>query len=572
LQDATTKLSFYKRFKLELLALGGYLVLTCIYAHRVLANFGSHIAGHGGDGWQNIWNMWWFKHALASWQSPYFTDMLHHPSGTTLLFHTLNPFNCALSLPFDLVFGQPVAYNIVFLFSFVASGFTMYLLVKELYANRAAAFIAGCIFTFSHFHFAHAQGHLQLTAMEWLPLFLYYLVRVWRRRRLRDGILMGVSLTLTTFCAIYYFMAGLLVAFLAGLYMLIRDRKRVLEKKLLLVIGSGALVFLATGGVLLIAMLINYFRLEMLPAHDSVYWSTDLQAFFIPPWVSAYGGAFESIWSKWTGNSSECNQYLGYTVIALGVMAFVLMKKGSRPWAWAGLMLIGMLLSLGPVLHWGGKTYTNIPLPYGLFEFIFPFLKMSGAPVRWHIITLLASSILAGAGLSVILARVKERKLGKLSLAFVTAILCGIITMLELLPHWVESRELLYNDFIEEMRATPEDWVVYDLGDANYSLLRQTGHRHKMIGGYVSRSTRPAEDFLKKTPLLRALRGQTRWKPERIRQAAAEFGLKFVILPYNHRARRSLGVQGLNLRWSQWGLEVWEIPAPAAADTQGAEK
>ena len=185
---------------------------------------------------------------------------------------------------------------------------------------------------------------------------------------------------------------------------------------------------------------------------------------------------------------------------------------------------------------------------------------------------MIASSILAGAGLSVILARVKDRKLGKLSLGPLIAIICGIIPMVELLPRWVESRQLLYNDFIEEMRTTPGDWVVYDLGDANYSLLRQTGHQHKMIGGYVSRSTRQAEDFLKKTPLLRALRGQTRWEPARIRQAAAELRLKFVILPYNHRARRSLAAQGLKIRWSQWGLEVWEIPAQVTADSQGAEK
>lgn len=49
----------------DLAALAGFFALTCLYAHRVLINFTTQIAGTGRDGWQCLWNMWWFKEALG---------------------------------------------------------------------------------------------------------------------------------------------------------------------------------------------------------------------------------------------------------------------------------------------------------------------------------------------------------------------------------------------------------------------------------------------------------------------------------------------------------------------------
>ncbi len=546
--------------KHDLWAAFGYLGLSCLYAWRVLAHFGSHLAGHGGDGWQNLWNMWWFKQALAQGSNPYYTDMLHQPHGTSLLFQTLNPFNCALALPLDAVFGQPAAYNLVFLFSFAASGFTMYLLVRELSGNRPAAFLAGCVFTFSHFHFAHAQGHMQLTAMEWLPLFVYYLVRVWRTHRLRDGLLMGGALALTTFCSIYYFVAGFLVAILAVGWVAVRKPRQLLSRSLILSVLAGAGLFMATGGILLISMWVAQTGQTLLQAHDARYWSTDLQAFFIPPWVSIYGSTFSDYWRSWTGNSAECNQYLGYSVILLGLFSFLWSPKGRRPWPWLVLLLLGIFLSLGPFLHWGGVIHDDIPLPFRWLEVIFPFLVLSGAPVRWHIVTLLASSVLAGLGLTQILERVGAKTWKGFRLAPAIAAAATAVVLIELAPHWIESRPLRQPGFIEKLQATPADWRIYDLGDANKALLRQIGHEHKMIGGYISRTSQKADQFLRSHPLLRALRGEGTITDEQLGRLARELKLKFLILPSRHRATTKLATLGLSRRWRERGLEVWEIP------------
>lgn len=544
----------------DLAAAGGYLVLSCMYAWRTVVHFTTHLAGHGGDGFQNLWNMWWFERALLDGANPWFTPMLHHPHGTTLLFHTLSPFNCTLALPFDWMFGQPAAYNLVFLFSFAASGFTMYLLARELFEHRLGAFLAGCVFTFSHYHFAHAQGHLNLTAMEWTPLYLLGLVRVWRRRRLSDGVLMGLALALATFCDVYYALFGLATALLAALVQLVRRPREALARPVLYATGLGAGVYLATGGILLIAMLAAHATTEFMPTHDARYWSADLQAFFVPGWISAYGGWFESINARWTGNSAECCQYLGFSVLALCVMAVAWRAGGRRPWAWVGLGAVGLVMSLGPRLHWGGGILEGIPLPFDLVTWVFPPLEMSGAPIRWHFLALVATAVLAGGGAAMLYEKLGHKSLGPVRLATPVVLLANLVVLVELAPHWIDARLVHQPDFIEEIKESPGELVVYDLGDDNAALLRQIGHEHRMMGGYISRPTRAAVEFLRRNPLLRAVRGERRMEPDEVSRRAASFGLRWLIVPLAHRASRALPALGALVRWRAGHLQVWELP------------
>ena len=44
-----------------------YLLLTLLLLASVLPHFGTALPGTGiayTDGWQNVWNLWWFQHAL----------------------------------------------------------------------------------------------------------------------------------------------------------------------------------------------------------------------------------------------------------------------------------------------------------------------------------------------------------------------------------------------------------------------------------------------------------------------------------------------------------------------------
>lgn len=535
-------------------------MLTMVYCHRVIGHLFDHLAGHGGDGWQNLWNMWWLRRAFAEGVNPYFTTLLHHPHGHTLLYHTLNPFNGLLALPLTWLLGQPAAYNLVFLFSFVASGFTMYLLAVELGAGRVGGFLAGCLFTFSPFHFAHAQGHLQLTAMEWLPLFLLLARRVWQRGGVVNGLAAGLSLGVTTFCSIYYLAAGFVLAGPAAVYLAIRRPRRLADKQLWWSLAAGAAGFLFTGGMLVLAMLLNYRQAGLAPAHQSSFWSADLQSFLVPSWILAYGDWFTALSSRWTGNSAECSQYLGLLPLGLCVVALWPGRQGwQRSWGWLAFLLLGVMLSLGPYLHWGGHVYRGVLLPFGWLERLVPALSLSGAPVRWHIVTLVALAVLAGLGLGRVQRRRVPAERRRWRRRLPPALLI-VACLVEYWPRWVETRPLVRLEFCRQIARAPAGEAVYDLGDGNEALLRQTQHGHPLVGGYIARTSRRALDFLRRQPLLRILRGEQGATADRVRQLGRQLRLRHLIVRAGRRYSRRLRRLGLVLLAREAGLEWWVIP------------
>ena len=109
-----------------------YLLLAVVMTWPLLTHFTTAIPGDSFDGWQNYWNLWWVKVALVDQlHSPLFTPLLYAPTGVGLYFHTLNPFNGALTLPIQLLFGLLPAYNTVVFFSWAVAGYGVYLLVVQ---------------------------------------------------------------------------------------------------------------------------------------------------------------------------------------------------------------------------------------------------------------------------------------------------------------------------------------------------------------------------------------------------------------------------------------------------------
>jgi hypothetical protein len=297
-----------------------------------------------------------------------------------------------------------------------------------------------------------------------------------------------------------------------------------------------------------------------------VYWAADLQAFFVPNWISAWGDSFASISGKWSGNAAENSQYVGVTVLALAALSVRLRPAGTRPWAWVGLAGLGFVLALGPYLHWGGAILRGAPMPFALLEEVLPFLKLSGAPTRWCFLTVVATSVLAGLGLGALMARLADRRLGPVSLQALVGVGAVALVMLELAPRFVEARPLAQPNFIEALATDPAPGAVYDLGGGGLALVRQMGHGRAMVGGYVSRITRSAKSFVETTPVLRALRGEATASMADVRAGASAISLRFLIIPTRHPMRPKLSGLGLVERWRDQGLEVWELPSLARAD------
>ena len=168
-------LSLRKRFKFIIFNFGKsyisplliYLFIFCLITYPLILMFSSHFFADAGDGLQNVWNMWWVNHALVeNRQFPLYTTYLHFPHGTPLIAHTLNLFNGLLGVIL-LRFLTPIeTFNFIVIFSFVLGAFTAFLLAYRICGSYWASLIGGFIFSFSNYHFAHAEGHLQLVSLE----------------------------------------------------------------------------------------------------------------------------------------------------------------------------------------------------------------------------------------------------------------------------------------------------------------------------------------------------------------------------------------------------------------------
>src|SRR3954452_21855133 len=184
-----------------------YFILFCLLSYPLITRFSTHLFADEGDGLQNVWNIWWGHEAVVELrQSPWHTDYLRFPYGSTLLGHTLTPFNGFLVLPLMPSLSLAQGLNVALVFSFLAGGVTAFLLARELTRSYWPSLLAGAIFTFSNYHFAHAEGHLNLSSTEWIPLFVLAWYRLMVRPRVVTGVGAALALFLVLLCEYNFFL------------------------------------------------------------------------------------------------------------------------------------------------------------------------------------------------------------------------------------------------------------------------------------------------------------------------------------------------------------------------------
>ena len=123
-----------------------------------------------------------------------------------------------IAAPIIWLTDNPVlAVNIAGLAGFFFSGFGAYLLSWHLTRNVGAGVIAGIVFAFCPYRFAHL-GHLQLLTAQWIPLALFFLHRGLEGRHWRDFFGFGACFVLEMLSSIYYALYLTLAVALFALY------------------------------------------------------------------------------------------------------------------------------------------------------------------------------------------------------------------------------------------------------------------------------------------------------------------------------------------------------------------
>jgi hypothetical protein len=358
----------------------------------------------------NAWILAWDARALTRQPGALFDANIFYPYSRTLAYSETLLGLVPFAAPIIWLTGNPLlAVNVLCLLSFVLCGWGMFALVYRLTREWWAALIAGVIFAYVPYRFAHVS-RLQLVTAQWIPLAFLFLDRLVERKAWRDWALLALVFNLQMLSSYYYglFASVSLAVLLIGYWL---TQRRSFDRKFVVQLLALGLITLAVNAPFVlpyftVARDMNFQR----SLEDAVRGGADLMDFVTVPPENWLYGSLTSAWRQ--GWWYEHVSFPGLLACALGMMGLVSgmsRRARTRPVIHYGLLLLAaFVLMLGPALRWRGQTVLT-PMPYTLlYEFV-PGFRGLRQPARFSIIAVLALSVLAGYGFIWLARRVPER-------------------------------------------------------------------------------------------------------------------------------------------------------------------
>ena len=405
-----------------------FTLLTVGITFPLILKMNHAIIGEMGDNIYFVWMIAWMKKAIFELHTnPFNVWFLNYPEGWNMAYTEITPVMLLIAMPFAFIGSATLAYNAAMLLTFILSGLFMCVWIRHLTGRMDAALVAGTIYAFVPYHFAHFLiGHLNLSGIQWFPLYFMGLVDLLIQPQAEGGklnwkpaLLAGFALGLIAWTSQYYLYMALFISlvFILG-YPLFSGWKVLLTKSFWakwLLMGACALPLVAIA----IFPYVMLSRQGGLPDRNigvTEMYSASPTDFILPP-------TFHFIWGAWVGSTFnrqmwvEGTLYVGLAALALAVVAVI----GGRRSRWRALilttlaaMLTATILAMGIDLHWNGEvvraavpgflggfikgTAAPIPLPgYFLFKY-FPFFAKLRALMRFGVYNLVLISMLAGLG------------------------------------------------------------------------------------------------------------------------------------------------------------------------------
>jgi hypothetical protein len=224
-----------------------FLALSLLMTYPLLLNLDRGVRDPG-DPLLNSWILAWDVKEIVSldWKG-FFDANIFYPSQRTLAYSEFLFTQALFALPVLLISGNPIlAHNIVLLLALITSGFGMYLLASTLTKNTGAGIVAGIIYAFSPFMFAHLC-HLQVLSAGGIPLTFLFLHRYFATSASRDFFLFTLFYILQVLANGYY---ALYLTVFAGLFIFYQtiSRKKFADPRFWLKMGAFILIVALTVG------------------------------------------------------------------------------------------------------------------------------------------------------------------------------------------------------------------------------------------------------------------------------------------------------------------------------------
>lgn len=370
-----------------------YLLLLAWWAWPLFTHFDSGFLGlPAGDANQYVWNAFNFRRQVLAGANPWFTPLLLHPQGTSLVMHTYTPLIGMV----NLLIGSPlVATNLVVVLSFVLSGAGAYRLCARWVSNPVLCLLAGMGFAFSPYKLAHLPEHYHLLLTATVPFYVQAFLDAfswneghWLPQVRHWGqVALCAALGFVTLLSDYYTLFGLLY-FSAGyaLYYGLKLRRIQWRRWQTWAVLAAVLVICHIVSRLL--------KVSDVPDNAGFWWGGDVAGYLLPPlnnrWLrTPYTDALHHSHLFNMPGSVENVMFLGYTLPLLLLLSYALKGPRSafglsrspayadwRPLPW--LLLLFVLLTLPEVRVFGKGV---LRLPTGLLHYV-PFFNNIRCPTR----------------------------------------------------------------------------------------------------------------------------------------------------------------------------------------------
>jgi hypothetical protein len=502
--------------KLNLTVIFLYFLFTLLFTFPLFLRISTSTPfadGHG-DQFQSMWMFWWFKTAVFNLTTnPLYTNFLYYPHGSSLIYH-MPIFLSLLSLPIQHLFcsqaGLIICHNLILIFTFVFSGFGVYLLVRYLTNDPLVAFVCGLIFAFSSYRLWNLN-HLNLLSTEWIPFYILYLIRSVDEKSLRNSLWAGAFFVFTFLSD---FTCALFLAFFTLIYLvfaLIRSRKQLLDRRVIR--NSCVALFIVI--VILSPFLysLSSTKIDWQPrTSESIMYSANLAGYLMPVKErSLLGSSFLPSKNRYNGVGGE-QLFLGYTLLFLVLYTLIKLRK-VRIKLWFFSALAFLLLSLGQAIHIYDHTYDFKWLPYNLIYTYVPLFQIGRTPGRFSLMVNLCFVIFSGYGLNRLfnsaktyqahLSGLKDFLKGFLARRGMP-ILVVLLICIEFIKIPIPLIGVEVPECYQKIRDIHGEYAILEVPAsftgtaliANVYMFYQTVHEKRVVNGSLTRPSYHATDFL----------------------------------------------------------------------------
>jgi hypothetical protein len=398
--------------EIALVALAG-LALALLTTWPLVLHMGSRISPDLGDPIRTAWQIAWVGHAMLSNPLHLFNSNAFYPHPLSLAFSdSLLGYGPAAFFGSGAV-AALVRYNLLFLFAWSLCFVGAYLLARELGLGRIAGAAAGIAFAYAPYRVTEA-GHLHVISSGGIPLALFLLLRGYRRGS-RALVLAGwlvsawqVSLGFTLGLQ-YCYLLAVIVAILVVRWWRARRREGatgpLIPRRLLGVTIAGIVVLAAVGAYQAHPYLqvSHKYPSAKRTIREVKNYSSGFPALLSASsenrvWGSATSGMRAKVHSK-----NEDVFFPGGLILALAIVGLWCSAYPRR-------LRIALAVGIGVVSILALGLGLNHPgYPYRLMYDFAPGWNGVRVPGRIFTLATLFYALLAGAGVQLIVTRVRAR-------------------------------------------------------------------------------------------------------------------------------------------------------------------